>query len=167
MQANHNFYKKLPHIKYNKDALLDIACNISFSKAHEELGREIPQEIYPSFDLNNPYVKQVTDQFSKFVWYNSSFIRTAPNTKIDPHTDSAGTGYERTVNFLFPLDNYVSPLYIHKDDKVYSVDIDCPVAFPCSELHSYENNTDDYRVAFILQCKKPFDMRRLEWMGVI
>jgi hypothetical protein len=161
-------YKKLPHIVYNKDKLLNLANSLTYSKAYDAVGHDIPQEIHPSFDLTHPLIKEITVQFKKSPFYNSSFIRTAPHTKIAPHVDSGGfNGAERTVNILFPLDNYVSPLTIHVGNTDYTVDIDAPIAFPCSELHSYENATDGYRTAFILQCKNPFDMRRLEWMGVI
>ena len=160
-------YKKLPHIKYDRQELLDIAKDLPFGNAYYALGRPIPQEIYPTFDLKHPAVQNITNQFKHQPFYNCSFIRTQPQTKIEPHTDSSTGSIQRTVNILFPLDNYVSPLYITINNEMHSVDIDCPVAFPCSEMHSYENNTDGYRVAFVLQCKKPFDMRRLEWMGVI
>jgi hypothetical protein len=161
-------YKKLPHIEYDKENLLSLANSLKYNKAYHAIGREIPQEIHPTYGFDHPLIQDIIKQFTKQPFYNTSFIRTAPHTIIAPHTDSGGhNGVERTVNILFPLDNYVSPLSIHIEDKTYTVDVDTPVAFPCSELHSYENKTDGYRTAFILQCKKPFDMKRLEWMGVI
>jgi hypothetical protein len=160
-------FKKLPHIDYDRKEFLEIAATLEFSDAYAALGRPIPQQISPTFDLKHEAVQKVLKQFPRQPFYNCSFIRTQPYTKIEPHTDSSTGSIQRTVNILFPLDNYVSPLYITVNNETYTVEIDCPVAFPCSELHSYENNTDGYRTAFVLQCKKPFDMRRLEWMGVI
>ena len=152
------------NIDYDKSGLYDIACGLNFGKAYEHLGREIPQEIVPAFPLDNKLVKEITQQLPKVKFYSSSFIRTAPKTVIAPHTDSSAiSSIKRTVNFLFPLANYNSPLTI--DDQVY--DIKGPCAFRCDRPHSYENNTNEYRLAFILQVRYPYTFERLSIIGAI
>lgn len=152
------------NVNYNKSGLHDIACSLNFGKAYEHLGREIPQEIVPAFPLDNKLVKEITQQLPKVKFYSSSFIRTAPKTVIAPHTDSSAiSSIKRTVNFLFPLANYNSPLTINDQ----SFDITGPCAFRCDMPHSYENNTNEYRMAFILQVKFPFTFDRLLQIGAI
>lgn len=144
-------------VKYDIDALLGIAETLQFTNGYEKLGRAIPQEI-SVFDLEHPVVKNITKQFPGVPFFACSFIKTKPNTEVAPHTDSSGVGHVRTVNFLFPLANYTSPITI--EDK--SFDINGPVAFRCDLMHSYINSTDDYRIAFILQCRQPWTFERLE-----
>lgn len=153
---------KLLDIEYPKKELLDLANQLDYSHAYKELGRKIPQEIYPNFGLSHPLVQQITKLLPKVRFYNSSFIRTQPNTIVKPHKDSSGwKSIKRTVNFLFPLANYNSPLIIEKDNVYQSFDITGPVAFRCDLPHSYENNTSEYRIAFVLQCKDPWTFDRL------
>jgi len=153
-------FKKLD-VEYNKEELLSLANSLEYNRASKELGRQIPQEIVPAFGLDHPLIKSIIQQLPKVRFYNSSFIRTTPNTVIDPHTDSSGLdSIQRTVNFLFPLKNYNSPLTIHNNGE-HVFDITGPIAFRCDLPHSYENRTDDYRVALILQVKYPFTFERL------
>jgi hypothetical protein len=151
-------------IKYPKEELLVLANEQEYSHAYEQLGREIPQEIVPNFGLTHPLIIEITKQLPKVKFYTSSFIRTRPNTKIDPHIDSSGlTKIRRTVNFLFPLANYNSPLIV--EDQTF--DINGPIAFRCDLPHSYENNTNEYRTAFILQVRYPYTFDRLIEIGAI
>lgn len=153
-------FKKL-NVDYNKEKLLNLANSLEYSHASKELGREIPQEIAPNFGLEHTLINQILMQLPKVRFYNSSFIRTTPNTVIDPHVDSSGlASIHRTVNFLFPLKNYNSPLTIYENGE-HTFDITGPIAFRCDLPHSYENQTDDYRVALILQVKHPFTFERL------
>lgn len=152
------------NVSYDKDALLKIANSLEYTHAYEALGREIPQEIFPNFGLSHPLVKEITSQLPKVKFYNSSFIRTKPNTKINPHVDSSGLiRIKRTINFLFPLANYNSPLTIEGN----TFDINGPVAFRCDLKHSYENNTNEYRTAFILQVRYPYTFDRLIEIGAL
>jgi hypothetical protein len=152
------------NVSYDKCALLKIANSLEYTRAYEALGREIPQEIFPNFGLAHPLVKEIVSQLPKVKFYNSSFIRTTPNTKINPHVDSSGLArVKRTVNFLFPLANYNSPLTI--EDSTF--EINGPVAFRCDLKHSYENNTNDYRTAFILQVRYPYTFDRLIEIGAL
>ena len=143
-------------VTYNRQALLELSKTLNFGSAYSELGREIPQEIVFDFGITHPLIRQITSQLPNVQFYTSSFIRTKPNTKVQPHVDSSAV-HKRTVNFLFPLANYNSPLII--EDKEFI--INGPVAFRCDLPHSYENNTDEYRVAFILQCRRPYTFDRL------
>lgn len=161
-------YKKLD-INYNKEKLLEIAQSVNYSDGYAELGRVVPQQVYPAFDLKNPYVKEITDQFKmSSIFYSCSFIRTQPHSVVEPHEDSASGKIKRTVNILFPLDNYDTPLEFYKNkDLVGSVVIDRPTAFDCSILHGYENKTDGWRSAFLLQCKFPYTFEKLTNVGAI
>lgn len=162
-------FKKLPNIKYNKDALRDIGERINYSDGYAELGRKVPQQVHPAFDMTNPHVKQILEQFfMPKLFYASSFIRTEPHSVVEAHEDSASGNIKRTVNILFPLENYNTPLQFYKDDKlVDEVFIDCPVAFDCTTLHGYENNTDGWRLAFLLQCRQPYTFDKLIMTGAI
>lgn len=160
-------YKKLPNIKYAKKELLDIATNLKYSDGYAELGRKVPQQIHAAYDMNNPLIKDILDQFvMPKIFYSCSFIRTESNSKVDPHEDSAAGTIKRTVNILFPLDNYNTPLDFYiSGEKVDSVLIDCPTAFDCSAMHGYENNTNGWRSAFLLQCKQPYTFQKLTSVG--
>jgi hypothetical protein len=161
MLANLNKMFKRLDVTYNKEELLSLANSLEYNRAYKELGRAIPQEIVPAFGLAHPLIKHITQQLPKVRFYNSSFIRTTPNTIVEPHTDSSGLdNIKRTVNFLFPLKNYNSPLTIYNAGK-HIFDITGPIAFRCDLPHSYENQTDDYRIALILQVKHPFTFERL------
>ena len=161
-------YKKLD-IKYNKEALLHIAKSINYSDGYSELGYKLPQEVHSAFSLNNPYVKEILEQFAlSKIFYSCSFIRTAANSIVEAHEDSAVGNIKRTVNVLFPLDNYSTPLDFYTDGKlVDSVLINQPTAFDCSVWHGYKNDTDGWRSAFVLQCKYPYTFRKLVDTGAI
>lgn len=161
-------YKKL-EISYNRSALYDIAASVDYSDGYKELGRELPQQVHPAFDLKNQYVQEIINQFlMPKIFYSCSFIRTKAKSVVEPHEDSAVGDIVRTVNILFPLDNYNTPLDFYVDGKkVDSVLIDKPTAFDCSAWHGYENNTDGWRMAFLLQCKQPYTFERLVSTGAI
>lgn len=161
-------YKKL-NIEYNKQALQEIASDIEYSDGYKELGRVVPQEVHPAFDMNHKLVQDITRQFSlPKIFYSCSFIRTRAKSIVAPHSDSASNSIRRTVNVLFPLDNYNTPLNFYQEDKLIdSVVIDSPTAFDCSALHGYENNTDGWRSAFLLQCKHPYTFEKLISTGAI
>lgn len=164
-------YKQLPHIKYSKGALLEIAHSIDYSDGYKEIGRKVPQQVHSAFDMNNYYVKEILDQFAMSkIFYSCSFIRTQAHSIVEAHEDSAAGDIERTVNILFPLDNYSTPLDFYESidgKKIDSVLIDCPTAFDCSSWHGYENNTDGWRSAFVLQCKFPYTFKKLVSVGAI
>lgn len=162
-------FKKLSNIKYDRHALLDIAENINYSDGYKELGRTVPQQVHPAFDIKNPYVKQILQQFKMpNIFYSSSFIRTQPNSVVEAHEDSASGDIIRTVNILFPLKNYDTPLNFYEKNVLKdSVIIDCPVAFDCSVMHGYENKSDGWRLAFLLQCRQPFTFEKLVTIGAI
>jgi len=162
-------YKKLSNIVYNKAQLKEIAMAVKYSDGYAELGRSVPQEVHPAFNLNNPYVKEITSQFKlPKIFYSCSFIRTKANSTVEPHEDSAAGNIIRTVNILFPLDNYDTPLkFFENETMIDSVDIDSPVAFDCSKMHGYENTSSGWRSAFLLQCKYPFTFEKLIKQGAI
>jgi hypothetical protein len=162
-------FKKLPNIKYNISMLRDIANSINYSDGYKELGRKVPQQVHPAFSLSNPYVKEILDQFvMPKIFYSCSFIRTEAKSIVEAHEDSAAGNIKRTVNILFPLDNYNSPLRFYEDGKlVVEAEMDTPVAFDCSKMHGYENNTDGWRLAFLLQCKHPYTFDKLIKTGAI
>lgn len=149
--------------------LKEIANSLEYSDGYKELGRAVPQEVHPAFDLKNSYVKEILEQFlMPTIFYSCSFIRTKPSSIVDPHTDSASGNIIRTVNILFPLDNYNTPLEFYKDTTlVDSIDINCPVAFDCTVQHGYRNNTSGWRLAFLLQCKMPYTFKKLIDTGSI
>lgn len=160
-------YKKLSNIKYAKNEMLEIAKNINYSDGYAEIGRKIPQQVHSAYDMSNEYVKEILDQFvMPKIFYSCSFIRTEAHSVVEAHEDSAAGTIRRTVNILFPLDNYNTPLDFYVDgEKVDSVLIDCPTAFDCSAMHGYENNTDGWRSAFVLQCKYPHTFQKLISVG--
>ncbi len=162
-------YKKLPDIKYSKSEMLEIARNLEYSDGYAEIGRKVPQQVHSAYDMSNKYVKEILNQFSMSkIFYSCSFIRTQAHSIVEAHEDSAAGNIRRTVNILFPLDNYNTPLdFYSKEEKVDSVLIDCPTAFDCSILHGYENNTDSWRSAFVLQCKYPYTFQKLIAVGAI
>lgn len=162
-------YKKLASIHYSKKCLLDVASTLNYSDGHAELGRKIPQQVHSAYNMNDPLVKDILDQFAMpKIFYSCSFIRTQAHSVVEAHEDSAAGSIRRTVNILFPLDNYNTPLDFYIDDKkVDSVLIDCPTAFDCSAMHGYENNTDGWRSAFVLQCKHPYTFQKLISVGAI
>jgi hypothetical protein len=161
-------FKKIDII-YNKDALYDIAQKLEYSDGYRELGRPVPQEVHPAFSLKNEYVQEILSQFlMPKIFYSCSFIRTKAHSKVEPHEDSAVGNIKRTVNVLFPLDNYNTPLDFYKNNKkIGSVLIDKPTAFDCSVWHGYENNTNGWRSAFLLQCKYPYTFNKLVNTGAI
>lgn len=161
-------YKKLD-IDYNKQKLKEIANSITYSNGYAEVGYELPQEVHPAFDLKNVYVKEILDQFKlPKIFYSCSFIRTRAKSVVDPHEDSAAGNIVRTVNILFPLDNYDTPLEFYKNDEIVdSVIIDKPIAFDCSVMHGYRNDSDGWRSAFLLQSKFPYTFDKLNNLGAI
>lgn len=161
-------YKKL-NITYNKEMLKEIANSINYSNGYKEVGYELPQEVHPAFDLKNPYVSEILSQFKlPKIFYSCSFIRTRANSVVDPHEDSAAGNIVRTVNILFPLDNYDTPLEFYDNDTIVeSVNIDTPIAFDCSVMHGYRNDSDGWRSAFLLQCKFPYTFEKLNNLGAI
>jgi hypothetical protein len=160
-------YKKLENINYARQDLLDVANSLNYSDGYAELGRKVPQQVHSAFNMDNPLIKNILDQFvMPKIFYSCSFIRTEAHSVVGAHEDSAAGTIRRTVNILFPLDNYNTPLDFYIDrEKVDSVLTDCPTAFDCSVMHGYENNTDGWRSAFILQCKYPHTFQKLISVG--
>lgn len=162
-------YKKLPHIRYNVDQLRTISENLKYSNGYAEVGRIIPQEVSPQYNLNDPCVQKIISQFlfSK-IFYCCGFVRTRAHSVVGPHSDSSINNIVRTVNILFPISNYNTPLdFYNNEEKIDSVLIDGPIAFDCSVYHGYENNTDGWRSAFLLQCKMPYTFKKLVDVGAI
>ena len=162
-------YKKLPYIKYNVDQLRTISENLKYSNGYAELGRIIPQEVSPQYNLNDPCIQQLTSQFLfPKIFHCCGFIRTQAHSIVGPHSDSASKDIVRTVNILFPISNYNTPLdFYNNEEKIDSVFIDCPVAFDCTVYHGYENNTNGWRLALQLQCKMPYTFNKLINTGAI
>jgi hypothetical protein len=162
-------YKKLPHIKYDINQLRIMAERLKYSDGYAELGRTIPQEVCSLYDFNNPYIEQILNQFLfPKIFYCCSFVRTQAHKIVAPHDDSASNNIIRTVNVLFPLLNYNTPLEFYKNkEKIDSVMIDCPIAFDCTTYHGYRNDTDGWRSAFLLQCKMPYTFNKLIQIGAL